>query len=301
MKDILNMRMRFSRKDKKLFLKTIETELTKLGYEVDYRRFDGLLTSINIETKNNNPEFIFLAHYDTGTIGPIWMHWLMKLIGINRQLLIIAFFIVFICFLVPFFGSYLPVIEPLVSVLIFISLLVFLIPNTTNYDDNTSGVISLIKLAKKLKEKGLENSKFIFVDNEELGLFGSAAHKVYLEKNKLIPKGCKVISIDCVGGPGEIPLIVKNCESAYLKLFQDAINKEFDECKISKMIFPASDNFSFRKYGAINISFVCNSIIPGGYYIADIHSHKDYKIDLERIDKLCDAITDLLITEANRE
>ena len=300
MKEILNIRKRFSRKDKKKFLKIIETELTELGYEVEKKKFWRLLTSVNLETKNDNPEYIFVAHYDTGTIMPFWMNWLMKLIGINRQLLMIFILIGFIKILILFVEGYQPIIVTGLSGFIFIPLLLILVPNWKNYDDNTSGVISLLKLAKKFKENGLENSKFIFVDNEELGLFGSAAHKRYLEKNNLISKDCKVISIDCVGGSGEIPLIIKNSNSDYSKLFQDAIKNEFNECKIVRMILPASDNFSFKKYGAINISFVDKTIIPNGYYIRDIHSYKDGKIDLEKIDKLCNVITETIInTKAN--
>ncbi len=297
MKEILNIKKRFSRNDKNKFLKVIETELTELGYEVEKKNFWRLLSSVNLETKNDNPEYIFVAHYDTGTIMPFWMNWLMKLVGINRQILMIIFLVVFIKILIPFVGEYQPIVGEILSGLFFIPLLLILVPNWNNYDDNTSGVISLLKLAKKFKENGLDNSKFIFVDNEELGLFGSAAHKRYLEKNNLISKNCKVISIDCVGGRGEIPLIVKNSSSDYSKIFQEAIKKEFNECKVTRMILPASDNFSFKKYGAINISFVDKTIIPNGYYIKDIHSYKDGQIDLEKIDRLCNIVTKIMINK----
>ncbi len=38
--------MRFIRKDKIRFLKVVKSELTNLGYEVDYRRFDRLCDAI---------------------------------------------------------------------------------------------------------------------------------------------------------------------------------------------------------------------------------------------------------------
>jgi hypothetical protein len=57
---------------------------------------------------------------------------------------------------------------------------------------------------------------------------------------------------------------------------------------------PFSDNFSFRKYGALNISFVGKSILPGGYTLNNIHTSKDNKIDLNRIEKLTDTLANAL-------
>lgn len=302
MEEILNIKKRFSRYNKTKFLAVIKDKLNDYGYEFKEKKFWRLLTSINLETKNDNPEYIFIAHYDTGTIMPFWMNWLMKLIGINRQLLMIFILVGFIKLFIPFVEGYQPIVGEILSAFIFIPLLLIFIPNSKNYDDNTSGVITLLKLAKRFKDEGMENAKFIFVDNEELGLFGSAAHKRYLEKNKLISNNCKVISIDCVGGNGKIPLIIQNTKSEYQEIFKNAIKKEFNECKTVRMLLPASDNFSFKKYGAINISFVDKTIIPNGYYIKNIHSYKDKEIDLDRIDRLCNTLVETIEnTKANNE
>ena len=176
----------------------------------------------------------------------------------------------------------------------FILLFQMLIPNKKNFDDNTSGVIALLELAKKIKENGIDNVKFIFVDNEEWGLLGSKAHKKYLEKEQLISSHCKVISIDCVGGSGKIPLIVRNDESEYADFFQKEIQKEFELCKSDEMLFPFSDNYSFKNYGALNISFVERAKIPVGYYVANVHTSKDKEIDLPKIEKLTDVLTNAI-------
>ncbi|MDD4683912.1 MAG: M28 family peptidase [Bacteroidales bacterium] len=295
MKELLDIRKRFNRYEKTKFLNIVEKKLSELGYETERKKFVNLLVSENLETKNNNPEYIFIAHYDTGTIMPFWMNWLMKLIGVNRQILMIVFTVGLISYLIPFVEGYDPFIGRILSLIFVISLLLAFIPNRRNLDDNTSGVIALLNLAKRFKEEGLDNAKFVFVDNEELGLFGSSAHKRYLERNSFISKSCKVISIDCVGGSGKTPLIIRNSKSDYASLFQDAIGKGFDKCEMVKMLLPASDNYSFKRYGAINISFVDKTIIPNGYYIKDIHSHKDKKINLEKIDKLCNIITETVV------
>lgn len=299
MQELLNIKKRFSRSSKKKFLNIVEKKLKEYGYEYEKKTFWRLLKSINLETKIENPEYIFIAHYDTGTIMPFWTNWLMKLIGINRILLIIFPLIAFTEVIIPSIENYQPILAEILSTLFFVTLLTIFIPNPNNYDDNTSGVIALLKLAKQFKEKGIQNVKFIFVDNEELGLFGSSAHKRYLKRKKMISDNCKIISIDCVGGNGKIPLIIRNSKSEYESTFKKAIENEFNECKSIKMLLPFSDNFSFKKYGAINISFVDKTIIPNGYYIKDIHSRKDKEIDIEKIERLCTVLTEV-VNENNR-
>ena len=60
------------------------------------------------------------------------------------------------------------------------------------------------------------------------------------------------------------------------------------------MIMPLSDNFSFRKYGALNISFVNKAIIPFGYSFSNIHSSKDNFIDLHKIEGLSDILISIV-------
>ncbi|MCH7827653.1 MAG: M28 family peptidase [Bacteroidetes bacterium] len=294
MEELLNIKKRFSRSSKRKFLNIVENKLIEYGYKCETKTFWRLLKSVNLETKIEKPEYIFIAHYDTGTIMPFWVNWLMKLIGINRQLLIALLIVIFIKIIIPTIDNYQPIVAEILSVLFLVSTLTIFIPNSKNYDDNTSGVITLLQLAKQFKEKGIQNVKFIFVDNEELGLFGSFAHKRYLKRKKMIPENCKIISIDCVGGNGKLPLIIRNGKSEYENTFKKAIENEFNECKSIKMMLPVSDNFSFKKYGAINISFVDKTIIPNGYYIRNIHSLKDKEIDIEKIERLCNVLTEVV-------
>ena len=305
MEKILEIQRRFFRKEKNKFLDTVEEKLTEYGYEFERKSFGKIIKSVNLETKTKSeqPEFIFMAHYDTGQMIPFWMGWIMKLFGHNNILLWIIFFHFFYDYskTIFIFSTLLPFHPYHISLftLIALSLLIILIPNKKNVDDNTSGVISLLSLAKKCKENGIENVKFIFVDMEEIGLFGSRAHKRYLEKEHLISPNCKIISIDCVGGVGKIPLIVRNSKSGYAEIFHQEIQKEFENCKSIHSFIPFSDNFSFRKYGALNISFVDKAIFPFGYSLSNVHSSKDVHIDLARIEKLTNAITNFIKIDDN--
>jgi Zn-dependent M28 family amino/carboxypeptidase len=173
-----------------------------------------------------------------------------------------------------------------------------LIPNSNNYDDNTSGVIALLLLAKKCKAHGINNVKFIFVDNEEIGLLGSYAHRKYLEQAQLISTRCKIISLDCVG-VGKFPLISRNGPPNFAEPFFKTFQNHYDTSKLIYSIIPLSDDYSFSGYGAINISFVNKAIFPSGYTISNIHSFKDKKIDLHKIEKLTDVLTEIINAEKN--
>jgi hypothetical protein len=293
MEKILEIQRRFFRKEKNKFLDTVEEKLIEYGYEFERKKFGKIIKSVNLETKSNQPEYIFIAHYDTATIMPFWLSWLMKLFGHNNQL--------FMIFVLVFFARSLSaladfsVIFSVIYYIFIISLLTILIPNRKNFDDNTSGVIALLSLAKKCKENGIDHVKFIFADNEEIGLIGSSAHRKYLEREQLISPHSKIISLDCVGA-GKVPLIVRNSKSDYEPLFYKEFQKEFEHCKSIQMILPVSDNFPFRKYGALNISFMDRAVMPSGYYIPKIHSHKDNSIDMNQIEKLTDVLANIINT-----
>ncbi|MBN1950781.1 MAG: M28 family peptidase [Bacteroidales bacterium] len=293
MEELLKVKKRLRRKSKTKFLDLIQKKLNLYGYECNTTTHLGFFKSINLETKTENPRYIFVAHYDTLTIMPFWMSWLMRLVGINRQLLLIVVLFAIISGIHAlqevqqlwgdiaywtFYGTF----------------LTMFIPTPNNYDDNTSGVITLLKLARKCREKGIDGVKFLFVDNEELGLLGSSAQLGYNAWRSTIPGDCKVISVDCVGGKGEIPLLIRNSKSSYEPEIRDALSETFGSCESVRMILPASDNFSFRKYGAINISFVKRSIIPGGYAIPHIHSPADKTLNEERLDLLADTLVNTI-------
>lgn len=299
MKKILEIKKRFKRNDKERFLDIIGQHLSELGYEFELKHFGKIVKSINLETKNNNPDYIFIAHYDTGTIMPFWLNWLMRLFGINRQILFILLFVFLAHLISLIFKDFVYPIQNIFEGLILLSLLPAFIPNKRNLDDNTSGVISLLHLAEKFKQNGISNIKLIFVDNEELGQLGSNAHCKYLVENGLIKSHCKVYSIDCIGGKGEIPLIIRNSKSSYIDSLQNELTNAFGNCRTVNMKLPVSDNYSFRKFGALNLSFVSKSIVKGGFYIENIHSSKDDFINLRRIDKVCELITNMVKTSGN--
>ena len=294
MEKILETQRRFYRDEKNQFLESVEEKLNEYGFEFERKQFRGIFKSVNLETKSTaHSEYIFIAHYDTGTKMPFWFSWLMKLFGVNYQILIMILVVLFLRADFDKLPDILGYVFIVIQSIFVISIVLVFFPNRNNFDDNTSGIIALLQLAKKCKENGLDNVKFLFVDNEELGLFGSRAHRRDLRKRQLITPNSKIISIDCVGA-GRIPLIIRNSKSHYEETFRKEFLNNYEICKSIRLILPVSDNYSFRKYGALNISFVNKAVIPNGYTIPKIHTSRDSSIDLNQIEKLTDVLADIV-------
>ena len=68
--------------------------------------------------------------------------------------------------------------------------------NPHNANDNTSGVITLLEIARSLPESQREKVCFVLFDLEEAGLIGSAA---YRKAHKKASDGQLVLNLDCVG------------------------------------------------------------------------------------------------------
>ena len=68
--------------------------------------------------------------------------------------------------------------------------------NKTNANDNTSGVVTVLEIARTLPENQRHKVCFVLFDLEEAGLIGSAA---YRKKHKKATDNQLVLNLDCVG------------------------------------------------------------------------------------------------------
>lgn len=158
--------------------------------------------------------------------------------------------------------------------------------NKNNYDDNTSGVLTLITLMnyyKSLPPEQRDEIAFVFFDNEEKGLFGSLCHRVkHLKKCK----NQQFLNFDCVGvgknvnvfhtGNEKSPLIENITEG-----FCETISRAGYTFNVKKStINSVSDHYSFVGTGG-NVTILCDDI--GDDITNHIHSKKDNTLDLDRI------------------
>jgi hypothetical protein len=166
-----------------------------------------------------------------------------------------------------------------------LSFISMLIPNPHNREDNTSGVIGLLALADWIKEQPALKAKvqFAFLDNEEWGLLGSGGLKNHWDKQGHPYQDAVIISLDCISR-GQVPLILHHGKAQYARQVLPCLQKYLPETRLVNMRFvPLSDNYTFHKQGAIDITFTDRALVPGGYYVPRIHVRQDNDLSPQRL------------------
>ena len=291
--------VRLTKKQKNAFLAELDQELQKRQFETERITVRKFLLNRLLVTQCETPKVIFLAHYDTPTIIPFWITGLFKLFGHTRQITAIVFLLVLLLILPAFFVSgsgLLTTIFILLELTIIISTFSLVIPNPSNAEDNTSGVIGLMALADWVSHRPTIQAQvqFVFLDNEELGLLGSTGLKEQWKKQGHPYADAMIINLDCVSR-GEIPLAVYHKNDRKLQQLLPFLQKHIPQIKkIDMKIIPLSDNYTFRQEGAINISLANSSLLPGGYYIPKIHTPADKDFYPKNLLRLFDGLTEFL-------
>lgn len=279
----------------------------------------------NIETECEKPEYIVSAHYDNpGEIHSYYFSYFSRSFGNKNKLdktlslgmpMILLILLLYTCsvgvmltlglyYKIKFIGrmSFNDVfyISSCISYVLFLSLFLFLKyasiiskKNVPGADDNTSGVVAVLSIAKELKKSGIENVKFILFDNEEKGLCGSSS---YLKKNE-IDKNIKIINLDSVGRGSNIFVTSdkdSDLKTDLMKFLEDSQiqyverNKSFSDCR------------TFSKKGYMALSIVRGDVyyykgkkvinIPWIHTIHDTIENIDFKRLLEVVNVVVDFI-----------
>lgn len=217
--------VRKNKMQKQVFRDAVQSYAASLGYLSCIEK--GSFGSHNIVIGNpQNAKYLITAHYDTCARMPI-----PNLITPCNLLLFLAYqmFLVGVIFLLGFlFGvaGWLaislicvilgdPVAEafvlgvsiiPLFSYFgVWIVLLLMMVgpSNQNNFNDNTSGVVTLLEIARSLPENQRNKVCFVLFDLEEAGLIGSAS---YRKKHRKESDNQIVLNLDCVGDGDHIML-----------------------------------------------------------------------------------------------
>lgn len=156
--------------------------------------------------------------------------------------------------------------------------------NQKNYDDNSSGVLSVLNLMekfKKLPDEQRDKIAFVLFDNEEKMLLGSIT---YANKHKKEIKNQSVINLDCVGVDETMNLLYlgKNTPEI-VKQFEKEIQENTNLTPNIKLTGPLSmsDHISFT--GAKE--HICLLAKNKSIYslVSHIHSKKDNYIKDQNI------------------
>ena len=153
--------------------------------------------------------------------------------------------------------------------------------NKHTANDNTSGVITLIEIYHALSEEQRKQVCFVFFDNEEKGVIGSAQFR---KKYKKAVKNKLLINFDCVSDGDHFLLgISKQANQKYhvpiARSFTSAGGKNVMLENLKKVYYP-SDQAGFPV--AIAVASLKHSKIFG-YYMDKIHTKHDRVFDENNI------------------
>ena len=281
--------VRKTKKQKLAFIRLMQSHFPELRVEESQIIHNRNLVAGDLETA----EFILSAHYDTCAVLP-FPNFVMP-----KNILMTVLYSLLICipfFLIAFGFNFLLALVTdnfmlhywLSLILLFgLIILVFFagIPNRHAANDNTSGVITLCELMERMPEEMRKKVLFVFFDNEENGLLGSAffrkLHKKELN-NKLI------LNFDCVSDGDHILLVLnkaarKKYGGRLEAAFQSTAEKTVHLEKSSSAMYP-SDQAGFPMSAAVA---ALKKLPLLGLYLDRIHTGRDRVFDERNIEYLC--------------
>lgn len=294
---IENFMVRKSKKQKLKFIDRIKEMLGSEGYQVTIEK-GGMFQNRNIVIGDiNTAKVIFTAHYDTCAVCPF-----PNFITPRNILFYIIYQIILVVAILGFSNlvgwifwfvtksDMVAILVSLVTALLICIQIMAGFPNKNTYNDNTSGVITLLEIAMNLPENDRKNVAFVFFDNEEMGLLGSSSFKA---KHKKILKDKLIINFDCVSDGDHLLVVVnkkaRKDELTFPNLESSFISTEEKHVRYVPAIttFYPSDQILFKK----NIAVSSMHKIPIiGYYMGRIHTPFDTKFDERNISLISESM-----------
>lgn len=166
-------------------------------------------------------------------------------------------------------------------------------PNPHTANDNTSGVITLCELIEALPAEVKAQTAFVFFDNEENGLLGSAYFRKRHKRDSLEEK--LVVNFDCVSDGDHLLFVLnKPARKRYAQALETAFSSTPEKtCHFtsSTKAFYPSDQANFPVSIAV-AAMNRNKLV--GLYMNRIHTEKDTIFDRENISLLCTGTQALL-------
>lgn len=294
--------VRKSKAQKQTFRDSVQSYVWELGYESRVEK--GSFGSQNLIIGDpEKAKYLITAHYDTcarlpfpNLITPcnLWTFLGYQLIMVAFMLAIPAIPGILVGLLTQSFEN-----GYLTWYLLFwvVFFLMFFGPaNKTNANDNTSGVVTLLEIARTMPENQREKVCFVLFDLEEAGLIGSAS---YRKTHKAATENQVVLNLDCVGDGDHIMLfptkkLLKNvpkltpiykCCGYFGKKSVLVRDKGFSTYPSDQKNFP---------YG---VGIAAFHIGKAGLYLSRIHTPRDTILEETNINILRAAIISMISSE----
>lgn len=286
------MQVRKSRKQKAAFRAWLCGELEAAGYSPAVE--ESFAARNVVAGDPATAKVLYTAHYDTQAVLPVPNFITPRNLGFYVMYQLV--FCVLICLLVTVVNVAVNLsldlpewAIPLPAYMTGIFCIWWILDGKANKhtaNDNTSGVVTLVETALTLPAELRSKVCFVFFDNEEKGMFGSAA---FAKRHKSAKKNAVVINFDCVGDGDSIQFFPQKRlkKDAALSALESAFRPSGGkDVQIMRGFgFYPSDNANFKK-GAGVCALKHKPVI--GYYMDRIHTAKDTICDERNIELLRD-------------
>ena len=295
--------VRKSKKQKQAFRDAVQSYVKDLGYEsnVEQGNFGARNLIIGDPTKAS---YLITAHYDTCARLPvpnlITPCSLLYFIGCQIFLTLV---ILLPGFLLGIVGGILLNNSAAAGILCyaFVILMILLMligpANPSNANDNTSGVVALLEIARSLPENQRSRVCFVLFDLEEAGLIGSAS---YRKAHKKETDRQTVLNLDCVGEGDEIRMF----PTKRLKKHISRIRPLYRGCGYfgNKSLLMVDKGFSIYPSDQANfpygVGFAALKKSKFGLYLGRIHTSRDTILEETNVNILRAAIITMISCDA---
>jgi len=292
--------VRKTKQQKHAFRDATQSYLSAIGYNVTIEK--GKLGARNIVFGNpDSATYLVTAHYDTPAALPfpnlITPCNFVPFLGYQLAITVLIFLIALTPgLLLVFFGISVEVSSHiwLLSLYVILALMLVGPANKNNANDNTSGVVTLLEIARSMPESQRNKVCFVLFDLEEAGLVGSAS---YRKAHKKKTENQIVLNLDCVGDGSEImffPTKKLKTDRDKMELLR-RITGTFGEKSIAirekGFAYYPSDQKHFP-YGVGIAAFRRSSW--AGLYCSRIHTGKDTILEETNVNILRAAIVSLI-------
>lgn len=295
--------VRKTKKQKQAFRDAVEAYAASVGYPSRVER--GSFGCRNLILGDpESARYLVTAHYDTCARLPFpnFITPCNFLPFLGYQLLVVVL-LLFTAFAVGVLAGFAASSVDIGSAVGYLSIwvllgLMFAGPaNPSNANDNTSGVVTLLEIARTLPENQRHKVCFVLFDLEEAGLLGSAS---YRKAHRKATDSQLVLNLDCVGDGDHIRLF----PTRRLKKDRKKLTSLYLACGYfgKKDVLVQEKGFSVYPSDQANFPWgvgIC-ALRKGkaGLYLSRIHTRRDTVLEETNVNILRAALTTFLCRDA---
>lgn len=294
--------VRKTRRQKQTFRDAVRSYGERQGYTVTVEN-GGFGARNLILGDPENAKYLVTAHYDTCARMPVpnlitpcnfWAFLGYQLLVV-LLILATAFGAGFLLGLLT--GREYAAVLGYLLVWVLLALLIFGPANRSNANDNTSGVVTLLEIARTMPENQRHKVCFVLFDLEEAGLIGSSS---YRKAHGKATDGQIVLNLDCVGDGDHIRFF----PTKLLKRDRKKLTSLYKACGYfgKKEILVHEKGFSVYPSDQAHFPYgvgIC-ALKQGkfGLYMGKIHTPKDTVLEETNVNILRAALTTLITCDA---